>query len=242
MTALTGQPSQGPTAPLDDADVGPQPLPLSTMRPFDWRAFVTDIKSEARESRRAVEKRMQRLAVLDKSMRKQVEATAAVELAVQELEGKIEKAVQREKNLHRLIAAAKRRRTRLQAEAEEAEAKLAKMEAVPSAAVKKDLSAEMHLRTEADVYGKHEMGELQQRLHFTRSRYQKTQEENKRLWSILSDIELEDELLRERTSEQDSSKLNAHQFEFSNALQDLIKSFKEVTLAASAVEEDSIYR
>ncbi|ESL06329.1 hypothetical protein TRSC58_05999 [Trypanosoma rangeli SC58] len=242
MTALTGQPPQGPTAPSDDADAGPPSLPLSTMRPFDWRAFVTDIKFEARESRRAVEKRVQRLAVLDKSLRKQVEATAATELAVQELEGKIEKAVQREKNLHRLIASAKKRRTRLQAEAEKAEAKLAKMGAVSSAAVKKDLSAEADLRTEADAYGKHEMSELQQRLHFTRSRYQKTQEENRRLWAILSDIELEDELLREGISEQNSSKLSAHQFEFLNALQDLIKSFKEVTLAASAVEGDSICR
>ncbi|RNF27237.1 uncharacterized protein Tco025E_00545 [Trypanosoma conorhini] len=116
------------------------------------------------------------------------------------------------------------------------------MTAVSSVAVTKDPSAERHSQAEEGAHGNLEMGDLQQRLHVTRSRYQQAREGNARLWAILSDINLEEKLLMERSNERNSGGLSGHRFEFSNALQDLISSFKEVTRAASAVEEPSVYR
>ncbi|PWV15407.1 hypothetical protein C3747_29g207 [Trypanosoma cruzi] len=238
MTALPEQPSHG------GCDGGTPPMPALTTRPFDWGALVADVRAEARESRRAVEKRTRRLATLNMRLRKKVEENAGTVLAIQELDDKIENAVKREKCLLRLITAAKKRNAQLQADVEEAEKRLEKMTpchqqstptaAAASVAVKNGLSSARKSKMEdcVVVHENCEMGNLQHRLHVTRLLYRRMQEENKQILAILADLNFEENLTTAKLNERSSSNLTAHHFEFSNALQDLIQSFKDVTRAA----------
>ncbi|EKF33631.1 hypothetical protein MOQ_002491 [Trypanosoma cruzi marinkellei] len=238
MTATPEQPSHG------CCDGGTPPMPALTARPFDWGALVADVRAEARESRRAVEKRTRRLAAMNMRLRKKVEENAGTVLAIKELDEKIENAVKREKCLLRLITAAKRRKAQLQADVEEAETRLEKMTpchqqstptaAVASVAVKNGFSgvSKPKIEDRVAVHGNCEMGNLQHRLHVTRLLYRRMQEENKQMLAMLADLNFEENLTTVKLNEHSISNLTAHHFEFSNALQDLIQSFKEVTCAA----------
>ncbi|KEG14257.1 hypothetical protein DQ04_00551090 [Trypanosoma grayi] len=233
---------------------GRPPLPHAPMGPFNWETLVAEMKLEARESRRTVEKKAQRLASLDNKLRAKVEANAEAVLAIQQVDRQMEEAVQREKRLHHLAAAAKQRKTQLKLDVEATEKKLEAIlnqnqqtvimrqgtaTAVEPAATPKAPSDDRHPEVERMLRERHGVAELQQKLHETRTRYRKVCDENKKLSATLEGINAEGNIAVSQHNEysrNSNSGIGEHHFAFSNALHDLIESFEAVKLAAAASE------
>ncbi|ORC79869.1 uncharacterized protein TM35_001981020 [Trypanosoma theileri] len=245
MSSTRQQPPERGDSPLiclGSADAPLPPLPHTPTSSVVWDKILSDMNVESRELRRAIEKRAQRIAVMEEELHKLVDHNAGVMLAIERVDRQIKEVLEREDRLHHLAATAKKRKAKLQLDLEEAEKKLLSLAEYDSPAksasillVSPSLRAiadkKHQLETDRINKEKHEVAELQRKLYDAKSRYRKLCAENKKLLNALSSMKAEEREIISRRNENsvhNNSSNSESRIEFRAALQDLMESLEEV--------------
>ncbi|KAH9577530.1 hypothetical protein LSM04_007723 [Trypanosoma melophagium] len=218
------------------------PLRNTSTGSIPWDKIVSEMNVESRELRSATEKRAQRIVTMEDELRKLVDHNAGVMLAIERVDRQIEEVLKREKRLHHLSAAAKKRKARLQLELEESERELATLAeydsqaktvsvTLMSPAQRSVMDNEKQLETDRINKEKNEVAELQRKLYDAKSRHRKVCVENKKIMNTLSSMRAEENeitKMKNENSAHNNSSDSENRIGLRIALQDLLNSLEEV--------------